>query len=425
MAKFKYVAMDSKGAETEGVIESENKAQAIAAVRASGFFPTRVAQIGGSRAKAAGGEATAKGLSKEIKLPGFLATLMEPGVKAKNLMVFTRQLATLIEAGLPLLRGLNILVKQENHPTLKKTISALGESVESGSTFSEGLAQHPKVFDKLFVNMIRAGEAGGVLDVVLVRLAQFMEKAQRIKNKVKGAMVYPIVVLCLAVIIMGFMLVVIIPKFDEIFKELLEGAELPVLTQHVVAFSNLIQHHWLLLIIVIAGVVIGTKTLGASKYGRVLLDRVKLKAPLIGPLYLKTAVSRFTRTLGTLLTSGVPILQALNIVRETAGNEVISKAISRVHDSVKEGDTITMPLAAAKVFPDMVVSMIDVGEETGALPDMLMKIAETYDDEVDMAVEGLTSVIEPLMIVALALVVGTGVIAMFLPMVSIITKMSN
>ena len=424
MPRFRYVAMDSKGGETEGVLDAENQSQALAAIRSKGFFPTRVTEMGGG-----GGGAVARsmaaprasGLSMELKLPGFLRGRVKP----KQLMVITRQLATLIDAGVPLLRGLRILLKQEKNPQLRESLDGLGGAVESGSTFSESLALYPRVFDNLFVNMVKAGEAGGVLELVLTRLAEFMEKAERIKNRIKSAMIYPIVVLVAAMGILVFMLTSIIPKFEEIFRDLLEGEKLPPLTQFVINLSNVVKHHWLYLVIGIAVLVVFTKTWGRTEVGRRTLDKLKLKAPLLGPLFSKTAIARLSRTLGTLMSSGVPVLQALNIVRDTSGNAVIANAIQRVHDAVKEGDTMAAPMEASGAFPTMVVSMIDVGEETGALPEMLLKIADGYEDEVDTAVEGLTSVIEPILIIFLAVIIGTIVIAMFIPLISIISKMSQ
>lgn len=429
MARFKFVAMDSKGSETEGVIDAENQSQAVTAIRTKGLFPTKVIEIGGGgQTKKPSGDA-AKRAEVERKT-GLLSGgkgrfLWKRGVKTKNLMVFTRQLATLIEAGLPLLRGLRILLKQEKHPTLRSALNGMGEAVEGGSTFSEALAQHPHVFDKLFVNMVKAGEAGGVLDVVLVRLAEFMEKAERIKNKVKSAMVYPIVVLLAAMGILGFLLTNVIPKFKAIFEDLLEGQRLPPLTEFVINLSSLVKDRWYLIVAFVVIIWIAVKILKRTENGRYAIDKLKLKMPLFGQLVTKTAVARFSRTLGTLLTSGVPVLQALNIVRDTSGNEVVARAIQQVHDSVKEGDTMSMPLEASGVFPSMVVSMVDVGEETGALPEMLTRIADTYEDEVDRAVEALTSIIEPIMIILLALIVGTIVIAMFVPLISIITNMAQ
>jgi len=427
MPRFKYIAMDAKGAETEGVLDAENQNQAVSMIRTKGFFPTRVVEIGsgGVEKKKTGTaagvktQAHAKGSGKGLNI-----NLFGGGVKPKQLMVLTRQLATLVGAGMPLLRGLRILLKQEKSQVLRDALNGIGEAVESGSTFSEALAQYPKIFDKLFVNMVKAGEAGGVLEVVLERLAEFMEKSEKIKNKVKSAMIYPVVVLCAATGIVGFLLTNVIPKFQDIFRDLLGGKELPWLTQFVINISNFVKSQWLVIVIIVAGVVVFTKMWGKTTAGRFALDKMKMKVPLFGTLFSKSAVARFTRTLGTLMSSGVPVLQALNIVRETSGNEAVARAIQQVHDAVKEGESMSMPLEASGVFPGMVVSMVDVGEETGALPEMLSRIADNYEDEVDTAVEGLTSVIEPIMIVFLAVIVGTIVIAMFVPLISIIGEMS-
>ena len=340
-------------------------------------------------------------------------------------MIFTRQLATLIDAGLPLLRGLNVLAKQERDSVLKSAINKVADSVQEGSTFSEGLAQHPRLFNDLYVNMVRAGEVGGVLELVLTRLAEFQEKAQKVKNKVVAAMVYPIIVLLLALGIMIFLLIFIVPRFETIFHDMLGDKPLPAITLFVIGVSDFMQKHWAVLLGVIVALVAAGKIAARTRAGRAVIDRVKLHAPLFGDLIRKTSISRFSRTLGTLVTSGVPILQALNITRETAGNTVIARAISQVHDSVKEGESITQPLEASGAFPPMVISMIDVGEETGQLPEMLLKIAEVYDDEVDNSVAALTSLLEPIMIVLLALIVGTIVIALFMPLISIISGLQQ
>ena len=294
-----------------------------------------------------------------------------------------------------------------------------------GSTFCEGLAQHPKIFNMLYINMVKAGEVGGVLELVLIRLAEFQEKAQKVKNKVVAAMFYPIIVLFIAVAIMGFLLVFIVPKFEQIFKDMLNGKPLPALTEFVINVSRMVQNNWYILAAIGAAVFFGYRAFASTAGGKVTIDKVKLRLPLFGDLVRKSSISRFSRTLGTLVTSGVPILQALNITRETAGNHVVGEAIGKVHDSVKEGESIVQPLEASGIFPPMVISMIDVGEETGQLPEMLLKVAEVYDDEVDNAVTGLTSLLEPIMIVFLAVVVGTIVIALFLPLITIIQTMQG
>lgn len=426
MPRYTYVALDARGQEASGVIEADTQNDAVGQLRQAGYFPKAISEEGkgGKAAKAV--KAASKGggaASKQLNIS--IPFLEKKTIKGKTLMIFTRQLATLIDAGLPLLRGLTVLAKQEPDAVLRKVIMSLAEAVQGGGTFSESLAGHPKIFNKLYVNMVKAGELGGVLELVLLRLAEFQEKAQKIKNKVVAAMFYPIIVLIIAIAIMGFLLVFIVPKFEAIFADMLGGKPLPALTQFVIASSNLVKNNIFIVIGSIVALFILIKVVGSTPKGSLVLDTIKLKAPLFGDLTRKSAISRFSRTLGTLVTSGVPILQALNITRETAGNHVIANAILKVHDSVKEGESIVHPLEASGVFPPMVISMIDVGEETGQLPEMLLKIAEVYDDEVDSAVTGLTSLLEPIMIVFLAVVVGTIVIALFLPLISIISGMQQ
>ena len=422
MARFKFTALDSKGKEVHGEMEAESQATAIARIREKKYFPTKVEEIAGDSARPARrAAAKSSALNMEIRLPKFL----QGGVKAKQLTAFTRQMSTLVNAGLPLMRALRVLQRQEKNPALRDAVVQMAESIESGSTFAEALAAHPKVFDRLFVNMVKAGELGGVLDVVLSRLAEFQEKAEKIKGKVKSAMTYPIVVLVMAVAILMFLMTYIVPKFADIFADLMGGKGMPMLTQFVMNASATMVHHFPIVLGVIVGLVILIKLLAKTTFGRYGLDKFKLHAPVFGTLISKNSISRFTRTLGTLMSAGVPVLQALNIVKETVGNEVISSAVATIHDAVKEGENMAPPIAASKVFPPMVVSMVEVGEETGALPDMLMKIADSYDDDVDNAVAALTSIIEPLLIIFLAVVVGTIVIALFLPLVSIIGGLSG
>jgi type IV pilus assembly protein PilC len=423
MPKFKYVALDSRGKESQGEIDAESQTAALTRIREKGLFPTSVTEAGAVKSKKtmSGSKAASSGnpLKMELRLPAFLSN-----VKPKQLMVFTRQLATLVDAGLPLVRCLEVLERQERNPALKKALADMAESIRSGSTFAESLAQHPKIFNKLYVNMGKAGEVGGVLDKVLLRLADFMEKAQRIKSKVVSAMVYPIVVMTMAVLIVSGLMIFIIPRFNDIFKELLGGQELPPLTRFVMAVSNTMLHRMPLIIGVVVVLVVLIKFLGKTNFGALMVDHFKLNMPIFGVLARKTAIARFTRTLGTLMSSGVPVLQALNIVRDTAGNEVIARAVAQVHDAVKEGENMAPPIEATRIFPPMVVSMVQVGEETGELPEMLMKIADAYEEEVDNTVGGLTSVLEPLLIVFLAIIVGTIVISLFMPLFSIIGKLS-
>ena len=318
-----------------------------------------------------------------------------------------------------------MLERQEKNLTLKGVIADLALAIEGGSTFSEGLAQHPKVFNRLYVNMVKAGELGGVLEVVLNRLSEFMEKAQKIRGKVKAAMFYPCAVMFVAVTILTILMVFVIPKFELVFKDMLEGQSLPAFTDFVLSVSRAIAGHFVVALISIVSFFIALKLFTRTRFGRRLFDRLKLNFPILGPVISKVAISRFTRTLGTLVSSGVPILQALTIVKETSGNVIVGEAVSAVHESVKEGETITAPLEASNVFPPMVVSMVDVGEQTGALPEMLMKIADNYDDEVDNAVSAMTSLLEPVMIVFLAVVVGSIVIALFLPLISLIDQLGD
>ncbi len=424
MPNFDYVALDANGQESTGTIDASSTNDAVAKLRQSGYFPTSVVEAGTAPKASKKKVATTSSKVSSTKRTKSVG-VGKKGIKSKTLMIFTRQLATLIDAGLPLLRGLTVLAKQERDPVLKGTILTLADSVQGGSTFSESLTQHPKIFNKLYINMVKAGELGGVLELVLNRLAEFQEKAQKIKNKVVAAMFYPIIVLFIAIAILLFLLVFIVPKFEEIFNDMLGGRPLPALTRFVMGASEAVQNNFILIILGGAALVVGYVLTSRSPGGRAALDRIKIRMPLFGDLIRKGAISRFSRTLGTLVTSGVPILQALSITRETAGNVVIANAISKVHDSVKEGESIVQPLEASGVFPPMVISMIDVGEETGQLPDMLLKIAEVYDDEVDNAVTGLTSLLEPIMIVFLAVIVGTIVIALFLPLISIISGMSG
>ena len=429
MPRYTYIALDSRGQESTGAVEASTTNAAISELRRAGYFPTHVYEegaVGATPPKAARQKKPkAPAAERKGKSGTNIVLFQRKTVKPKILMIFTRQLATLIDAGLPLLRGLNVLAKQERDALLRTTINNLADSVQGGSTFSEGLAQHPRIFNDLYVNMVKAGELGGVLEVVLTRLAEFQEKAQKIKNRVAAAMVYPLIVMVLALAIMAFLLVFIVPRFEAIFHDMLGDKPLPAVTTFVISVSSFVQNHWDILLGGLVALIIGYKILARTRMGRMGLDRVKLRAPLFGDLIRKTAISRFSRTLGTLVTSGVPILQALTITRETAGNSVIGRAISQVHDSVKEGESIVLPLEASGAFPPMVISMIDVGEETGQLPEMLLKIAEVYDDEVDNSVAALTSLLEPIMIVFLALVVGTIVIALFMPLISIISGLQQ
>ncbi|MFQ3168853.1 MAG: type IV pilus assembly protein PilC [Limisphaerales bacterium] len=426
MATFQYEAVNTKSGKTEkGELPAASQAEALARLQEMGLAPTKVEKAKINPKKAKRGKGKKKGKKKgfgqmELSIPG-----MGGRVKEKILTIFTRQLAQLTSAGLPLLTGLKVLEKQEKDVTLRRVLGELSEVIEGGGTFSEGLAQHPKVFNKLFVSMVKAGELGGVLEVVLDRLAMFMEKAMKIKGKVKAAMFYPIAVLVVAVVIMGILLVFVIPKFKDVFADMLGKDGLPDFTEFVLAISDTVRLNAMGTMCGAFACFFTFSMIGRTDFGRYILDKMSLLFPVIGPVVERVAIARFARTLGTLINSGVPILQALNIVKDTSGNVVVARAVQAVHDSVREGETIVAPLDASRVFPPMVISMVDVGEKTGDMPQMLEKIADTYDEEVDRAVESLTSLIEPIMIVFLAVIVGGIVIAMFLPLIVMIESLGG
>jgi type IV pilus assembly protein PilC len=410
MPKFSYTAVDARGKQANGTVEANDQSDAITQIRQLGYYPQRLDE---SREETKAVEET----KPKIKRGG--------KVKSKTLTIFTRQLATLIEAGLPLLRSLNTLSRQERNPIMRGTMTGLGEAVESGGTFSDALAQYPRIFDKLYINMVKAGELGGVLEIVLTRLAEFQEKSQKIKGKVLAAMVYPLVVLVIAGAILSFLLIFIVPKFQQIYSDALPGKPLPGITMFVINLSNIFVDQWYLILGGLFGLFIAYKVFSSTTAGAIIIDRIILRVPIFGDLISKTSISRFARTLGTLISSGVPILQALNITRETSGNYVVASAIGKIHDSVKEGESVVGPMESSGVFPPVVTSMVQVGEETGQLPEMLVKVADVYEGEVDNVVTSLTSILEPIMIVMLAVIVGTIVIALFMPMIGLITGMSS
>jgi type IV pilus assembly protein PilC len=415
MSNYAYVAVNPQGAETRGTLDVADQAEAIRRIKQMGLFPTKLLQERERKAQSGPRRVKPKaGIGQiVVTLPGFA------GVPARALCVFTRQLATLIEAGMPLLRGLRTLEEQQEHHRLKQIIGELSLTIENGGTLAEAVSAHPKVFNRLYVNMVKAGEIGGALEVTLRRLAEFMEKAQKIRGKVKAAMFYPCAVLTIALAILILLMVFVVPRFKAVFDGLLNGAAMPRFTTVVFNASSAIQHHFLLGFGILAAICVLISLGLRTTVGRGFFDRAKLRLPVIGPLFRKVAISRFTRTLGTLIGSGVPILQALTIVKETTGNTLYARLVSRIHDNVKEGEAIAPRMKASTLFPTMVSGMVDVGEQTGALPEMLMKVADTYDDEVDTAAGALTSLLEPVMIVLLALIVGSIVIAIFLPIINI------
>jgi type IV pilus assembly protein PilC len=417
MTSYAYEAVDPTGLKTQGTLEVESQSEALRRIKEMGLYPTRVAERRDQRAVSSGAKRKTRAWNVSLSVPGFAGR-----VKSRAIAVLTRQLATLVEAGMPLLRGLRILQQQESNRNLKRILGELDTTIEEGSSLSEALALHPKVFNRLYVNMVKAGEIAGALEITLRRLAEFMEKAQRIKGKVKSAMYYPVAVMFVALAILILMMVFVVPRFQAVFVGLMNGKPMPAFTLFLLHVSEIMRHH--APVAALAGfALIVTLLMGLrTKWGRWLFDRFKLTMPVLGAVFRKAAISRFARTLGTLLGNGVPILQALQIVKETAGNVVVGDVISSVHECVKQGESITVPLRGSRVFPPMIVGMVDVGEQTGALPDMLLKIADGYDDEVDDAVSATTSLLEPILIVFLAVVVGSIVIGMYLPILYIINE---
>ncbi len=426
MPKFQYIALDQNGAESTGIVEANNKIAAMEMVRAQGLL-VRECEEAGAISKSSGSKSDQDKKKVSSKKQGQNAKGKAGGsIKRRELMIFTRQLATLIDAGLPLLQSLQVLHKQEPNANLRATLRALGDAVQGGSTFSDALSSYPKLFSRLFVNMVKAGEVGGVLEVVLKRLAEYEEKAGKLRGKVVSAMIYPMIIMVIAVGILTFLMLVIVPKFKEMFEG--QNMELPAFSQFVFDFSDNCMADSLIpyvpnaavgLFLVFAFIVFVTMWRRTPKGGRIV-DAMMLKLPKLGHLNQVNAVARFSRTFGTLVSSGVPILQALNITRDTSGNVIVADSVTKIHDAVREGESIVTPMQASPVFPPMVISMVDVGEETGRLPDMLMRIAEVYDEEVDNSVTALTAMLEPIMIVCLAVVVGSIVLAMFLPMMEVI-----
>jgi type IV pilus assembly protein PilC len=417
MSNYLYEAVDAGGLRSKGSLEVINQSEALRRIKEMGLFPilVRQAAVAPFRSRSA---ATRKRSLLQMRLG-------TGRIKPAVLTVFTRQLATLVDVGMPLLRGLRLLHEQETNGELKRVISEVAQSVETGGSLSEALAAHPKAFSRLYINMVRAGEAGGILEQVLRRQAEFMEKALRIKGKIKAAMFYPAAVMLVAAAIITLLLVYVIPKFQEVFAGLTNGKPLPAFTLAVLNASQLVRNHIFTVGLALLAAFAAFQFLIHTRAGRQWFDRFKLMVPVVGRVARKVSLARFSRTLGTLLGSGVPILQALTIVKETAGNVVVGEMIGKIHDNVKEGGSLADPFRASKIFPAMVGGMVDVGEQTGALPDMLLKIADTSDEEVDNAVTAMTSLLEPVMIIFLAVVVGSIVIAMFLPIIGAATSFTD
>ena len=395
MPKFNWEARSRTGAAQKGVMEAQSAAQVESQLKKYGFTNISVKEEG-------------KGLGKELKIPGF-----GQKIETKEIVVFTRQFATMIDSGLPLVQCLDILSSQQENKVFKEILLKVKETVEGGSTFADALSKHPKAFDDLYVNLVAAGEIGGILDTILNRLAAYIEKAMKLKKQIKGAMVYPTTIMSIAVIVVGVILIFVIPTFAKMFADF--GGELPAPTKFVIALSNFIVKYILLIIGLIFATVVAIKKYYATPKGRKVIDALALKAPIAGPLIRKVSVAKFTRTLGTMISSGVPIMDGLEIVAKTAGNKIVEEAIYKVRQAISEGKTMAEPLQECGVFPPMVVQMISVGEATGAMDAMLNKIADFYDDEVDDAVSAMTAMMEPLLMVFLGTTVGGLVVAMYLP----------
>ena len=425
MATFTFEAMNSSGQEVKDDIEAASSEEAIQKIRAKGYFPTKVkekaAKKGAAKKKSSGATAEeVQSLTPKRKMPFSIG-----GVPQKQLVAFTRQLSTLQDAGLPILRSLQILESQQKPGLFKAIVGGVADDVEGGSSLSESMAHYPKAFDKLFVNMIHAGELGGVLDIILNRLADFMEKAAKLKKKIIGAMIYPLVVIIIAVGIVTMIMIFVIPKFAKIFEDF--HLKLPAITQILVDFSHwmAVEYGWAYVLFSPVAIIVLWRLIRMTEFGKYYTDVLLINIPIIGQIISKGSIARFTRTLGTLIAAGVPILDAINITRETSGNEVYARALQKVHDAIREGESMADPLRATKVCDALVVNMVDVGEETGDLDKMLMKVADNYDSDVDVLVGSLISVLEPVMVVVLGVIVGFIVVALFMPMISLIQGMTS
>jgi len=425
MPTYVYEAMNPSGQEIKEEIEASSNADAIGKIRAKGYFPTKIKEKAGGAKKSKGKKASNEPQDEFAAQPKRKMPLSIGGVPRKQLVTFTRQLSTLQDAGLPILRSLQILEQQEKPGLFKAIIGGVADEVESGSSLSEAMASYPRAFDKLYVNMINAGEAGGVLDIILARLADFMEKAARLKKKIIGAMIYPAVVMTIAALIVTGIMYFVIPQFEEIFKDF--GVKLPKITVLLLDISRFIanEYGWAYILLSPFAILLLWKLIRISKGGRYITDIIKMKIPVVGQIIKKGTIARFTRTLGTLISAGVPILDAINITKETAGNEVYSRALEKVHDAIREGESMADPLRATRTVDSIVVNMVDVGEETGDLDKMLMKIADNYDNDVDVLVSSLVSILEPIMVVVLGGIVGFIVVALFMPMISLIQTLGK
>ncbi len=421
MPTFQYEAMDNTGLEVKDVIDANSEQEAQAKIREKGFFVTKISEKGRATKKATKKDGkTVEGAKKKPNKKG--KTFSMGGVSGKKLCTFTRQLSTLQDAGLPILRSLRILETQAKPGPLKNALNGVIEDIESGSTLSEAMAKQPKAFDNLYVNMVKAGEAGGALETILQRLAEFKERQQSLKRKVQGAMIYPCAVIFVATGIVGFIMYYIIPKFKKIFEDF--DTTLPTITEVLIGCSDAVVNYWYLGPVIPLALFIMIKIIKKNKTGAYCVDWISLKIPLLGQILRKSIVARTTRTLGTLIASGVPILEALAITRDTAGNGVFVKAFEHVSAAIREGEAMWIPLKETRQVDEIVVNMVAVGEETGALDTMLYKVADVYDEEVSVLIEGLLNLLEPLMVVILGLIVGFIVIALFMPLIKLLNDLS-
>ncbi len=425
MGQFQYNAMEPGGKPITGTIEAGQMQEAVSKLKGMGYFVTSISPAKASAVKKEAKEkpaASSKAVGKK-KSAGMSLSIGGNKIKTKELMIITRQLATLVGSGLPLLRSLRVL-REQRKGGAATVLGKVAEDIESGALFSEALAKHPKSFPRIYVSMVRAGEAGGALESVLNRLAEFMEKEAKLRGKIKAAMAYPLVILVVAVGILTFIMLKIVPTFIQIFADM-EAGDLPGPTVLLMKISNLLTQRFYLIIIFVVAMVILFRIMNKVKFTKFYIDMAKMRVPVFGPVVSKTIVARFARTFATLITSGVPILQSLQIVRDTTGNEVVSKGINEIRNRVREGEGIAGPMLRSKVFPPMVNNMVAVGEETGAMDAMLEKIAEAYEAEVDAAVSAMTAMLEPLMIVFLGGIVGFIVIALFMPLIKLAMGLSG
>jgi type IV pilus assembly protein PilC len=414
MPIFKYQAVDSKGASVKDKVDALSSEEALDTIRSKGFYPTKIKQVR---------DRTLTRHTTSEKRKNSLSSITIGKVSDKQINPFTRQLSTLQNADIPVVQSLTILESQMKKGLLRNAIGEIISDIKGGDTLSISMSKHPKVFDKLYVNLINAGEISGALDIVLERLATYREKTQKLKRKIISAMMYPATVIIASCLILTCIMIFIIPKFSNMFEEM--GIALPFLTLAIITISNFLIIHWYSIFGIPVAVFVLIKLIGKIKNFKLIIDKLKFKIPIFGPLINKSVISRFARTLATLISSGVPILEALNNVKDITGNTAMTKAVNKIHDSIREGESIASPLRESKICEAMVVNMIEIGEQTGELDKMLVKIADNYDNEIDSIAESLTSMLEPLIVIFLGISVGTIVIALFLPLIKLMNSLGG